>query len=366
MHNGFGSIGKCAMPSFTNPNNVSIITGVPPAVHGISGNYYLDRKTGETHMVLDSTLLRGETILSELAKRGYRIAAVTAKDKLRRILSYGIDHHICFSSEKADECIIEVNGQSVVASSWLGKPAPNMYSGELSLYVLDAGLKLLSEGMADVFYLTLSDYIQHKHAPGSPESDHFYKELDARVGKFLSLGAVVGMTGDHGMSDKCGSSSEPNVMFLQDLLEKKYGEGSCKVICPITDPFVGHHGALGSFVRVYVMNDELLDKIPEMIDYTKSLHGMELVLSGEDAAKELEQPIDREGDFVVVSVENAVIGARSVEHDLSKLHGERLRSHGGLSEQPVPVFVSRPYNKPAETSMGFRNFDIFQIALNSQ
>ena len=32
------------VPSFTNPNNLSIVTGAPPAVHGICGNYFYDRE----------------------------------------------------------------------------------------------------------------------------------------------------------------------------------------------------------------------------------------------------------------------------------------------------------------------------------
>ena len=191
---GFHAPAKCAMPSFTNPNNVSIITGVPISEHGIVGNYYLDRETGKEQMIVDDSTLIGSTILELISKRGVRVAAVTAKDKLRRILSHGLDNAICFSAEKAGSCTFEENGITDV-ESWLGQRQPSQYSGTLSLYVMDAGIKLLEEARADLFYLTLSDYIQHKHAPGSKESNGFLSTLDQRIGKLVELGAQVAVTG---------------------------------------------------------------------------------------------------------------------------------------------------------------------------
>jgi phosphonoacetate hydrolase len=55
---------ESALPSFTNPNNVSIVTGVPPSVHGIGGNFFLDRETGDAVMMNDASYLRADTILA--------------------------------------------------------------------------------------------------------------------------------------------------------------------------------------------------------------------------------------------------------------------------------------------------------------
>jgi phosphonoacetate hydrolase len=218
------------MPSFTNPNNVSIITGQPTAVHGIAGNYFLDRETGQETMIVDDSLLRGSTILAELAAAGVRIAAITAKDKLRRILQHGLDgESICYSTENASEAMLRRLGYAA---------RPDQYSVALSLFVLDAGVQLLREQRADLLYLTLSDYVQHKHAPGAPEADAFMAAVDARLAALVALGAVVAVTGDHGMSDKCGDDGSPNILFLQDELERRFGTGCARVICPITDPFV--------------------------------------------------------------------------------------------------------------------------------
>lgn len=164
------------------------------------------------------------------------------------------------------------------------------------------------------------------------------------------------------MSDKSKPDGSPNVVFLEDALTEKWGQGKARVICPITDPFVRHHGALGSFVRVYVTQK---DDIDDMIQYCRSLPEVELAMHVDDAAEQLELRPDREGDIVVVSGQNAVIGSRKDEHDLSNLGDHRLRSHGGLSEQAIPLIMSRPVhdsnNLPRRQ---WRNFDIFDLLLN--
>jgi phosphonoacetate hydrolase len=359
---GFLGTADAVVPTFTNPNNTSIVTGAPPAVHGVSGNYYLDRETGNEVMVTDAHLLRSETVLGLFSQRGVRTAAITAKDKLRKMLSYNLKG-IAFSSQCADCCTIEENGIAQ-AEELVGRAKPDMYDPDLSFFVLDAGLRLLERGMAELLYLSLSDVVQHSFAPGEPEANAFYQEIDRRVGKFVQLGATVGITGDHGMSDKANPEGTPNVLFLQDELNSRFGEGTVRVICPITDPFVRHHGALGSFVRVYRKKGASL---AALIEHTRTLPKIELVLDGASAAARFDLPLDREGDFVAISRRDSVIGATRAEHDLSALAGHRLRSHGGLSEQAVPFILSRLLNakyRAVAESRPLRNFDMFEFALN--
>ena len=359
---GFAASADAVMPTFTNPNNLSIVTGAAPAVHGISGNYYLDRASGREIMVTDASLLRSETILGKLSQIGVGTAAVTAKDKLRKALGYKM-RGICFSAELADGCSVAEHGIED-AEALVGRGKPDRYSGDLSLFVMDAGIRLLEEQRAELIYLSLSDYVQHKHAPGTPESDDFHRALDARIGRLVALGATVAVTADHGMSDKSGPDGAPNVIYLEDILDAEFGPGTARVICPITDPFVRHHGALGSFVRVYVNGGP---SIQVLIDYARSLPGIELVLDREAACARFGLPADREGDIVAIGQADTVIGSRRADHDLSGLDGHRLRSHGGLSEQEVPFLLSRSvtadYRVEAE-SRRLRNFDIFDFALN--
>ncbi|EXJ75416.1 uncharacterized protein A1O5_02112 [Cladophialophora psammophila CBS 110553] len=363
VQSGFAATAKCAMPAFTNPNNVSIITGAPTSLHGISGNFFLDRTTRKEEMIVDDTLLWGSTILEQMSKRGVRVAAITAKDKLRAIINHGLNcsrGDICFSAQYANKCSLTENGISDV-ERWLGIPTPDQYSGDLSLFVLEAGIKLLEENRADLFYLTLSDYVQHKYAPGSKEANAFMSTVDECIGRLVQLGASVVVTGDHGMSDKCKDDGTPNVLFVEEELDRKFGGGSSRVICPITDPFVRHHGALGSFVRVYLNRPDI--NIEDALTYCRAFPQIELALDGTTAAQIFEMPLDREGDIVLVSKENAVLGSRKEEHVLDNLRDHRLRSHGGLSEQPIPLLRSLAITGTVE-DREWRNFDAFDLALN--
>ena len=350
---GYLGTAEAAMPTFTNPNNVSIVTGAPPSVHGIAGNYYLDRETGLEIMMTDERLMRSETILSLMAAAGVKTAAVTAKDKLRRLLGRNLVG-ICFSSECADPAV----------ETMVGRGRPEMYSADLSLFVLDAGIALLEREQAELLYLSLSDFVQHAHAPGASAADAFHRAIDDRVRRLVELGAVVGLVADHGMNDKALPDGEPNVIFLEDALNERFGMGAVRVICPITDPFVRHHGALGSFVRGYLRRDADLSTV---IAASGALSGVALALDGPEAARRFEMPLDREADFVVLGDANVAIGATRAEHDLSGLAGHRLRSHGGLGERQVPFILSDPltpeYLEIAAAGR-LRNFDIFDFALN--
>jgi phosphonoacetate hydrolase len=350
---GFIGTAEAAMPTFTNPNNVSIVTGAPPSVHGIAGNYYLDHETGREIMMTDERLMRSDTLLALMADAGVKTAAVTAKDKLRRLLGRNLDG-VCFSSECA--------GPEMEAM--VGRARPDMYSADLSLFVLDAGIALLEKQAVELLYLSLSDYVQHAHAPGDPTADAFHRAIDDRVRGFVELGAVVGLVADHGMNDKTLPGGEPNVIFLEDVLNERFGAGVVRVICPITDPFVRHHGALGSFVRGYLRREVDLSSV---IATSAELPGVALALDRTEAARRFELPLDREADFVVLGDANTAIGATRAEHDLTGLAGHRLRSHGGLGERQVPFILSRPLTpeyREIATAGRLRNFDIFDFALN--
>ena len=366
MKNGFYAVSKGSMPSFTCPNNMSIVTGSEPVTHGISGNFYLDRSTGEPVVMTGPELLRTCSIMSEFSRKGARVVSITAKDKLRRQLQKGMDlsgGSVSMSSQFADQCTLKENGIED-ALEFLGRPQPDMYSAELSLFVLDAGIKFLEEKRPEILYLSLTDFIQHTHAPGTPVANQFYSDMDARFGRLRELGAVVALTADHGMGDKANENGEPNVIWLQDILDKELGEGLTKVICPITDAFVGHHGSLGGFVRVYITGETKRERILEI---TENITGIEKVWTAENVAEELELPVDREGDIAIAGDKKTVIGGRQLDHDLSALKGQRLRTHGSLHEAHVPIVLSEPLNdayaRKAE-QIPLRSNQIFDFAIN--
>jgi len=353
---GTALVGDCVVPSFTNPNNLSIVTGAPPSVHGICGNFLFDVASGTEVMMNDPKWLRAPSILAGLAGAGASVAVVTAKDKLRRLLGHGMKG-VCFSSEKADQASEAENGIADVLPL-VGMPVPDVYSAELSEFVLAAGVRLLQTRRPDVMYLSTTDYVQHKHAPGDPDANRFYAMLDRHLAQLDALGATVALTADHGMNAKTRLDASPNVIFLQDLLDDWLGREQARVILPITDPYVVHHGALGSFATIYLPT-AVIDDVATRL---RGLLGIEVVLSRADAAVRFELPADRIGDLVVVSERNVVLGTGRARHDLSQLELP-LRSHGGISEQRVPIVLNRPV-RGLDPNRRWRNFDVFDLALN--
>jgi phosphonoacetate hydrolase len=358
LKEGTSLIADCVVPSFTNPNNLSIVTGRPPEVHGISGNYFLDPETGKEVMMNDPKFLRVETLFPAFQRAGCRIAVITAKDKLRGLLGKGLalapGKACSFSSEKSDKASVAENGIDHV-NALVGMPVPDVYSARLSEFVFAAGVRLMERDRPEIMYLSTTDYIQHKHAPGTPIANDFYAMMDGYMARLEALGCTIVLTADHGMNAKFGADGQPDVIYLQDLFDDWLGRDKARVILPITDPYVVHHGALGSFAVVYC--DDALKwkgKLEEM-------YGIEAALTKQEAAARFELPADRLGDLVVVSTRHKVLGTSAARHDLSGL-AEPLRSHGGLSEQRVPLICNRKLAGPANRH--WRNFDAFDLALN--
>ena len=356
---GTDALAHSVIPSFTNPNNMSIATGRPPSVHGICGNFLFDPETGEEVMMNDVRFLRAPTLFSKYYEGGSRVAVVTAKDKLRALLGAGLefgeDRAICFSSEKADLATKADNGIHN-ASEWLGRPVPEVYSADLSEFVLAAGVKILKEWSPNLMYLSTTDYVQHKFAPNQQGAKDFYSMADKYIGELDALGAALVVTADHGMKPKHDANGKPSVIYVQDILDQWLGQAAARVILPITDPYVVHHGALGSFATAYLPAEVDTN---EIIEKLSNLEGILLVINKSEAVKRFDLPSDRIGDIVIISTENMTLGTSVDRHDLEALK-EPLRSHGGLTEQEVPFIVNRKIDLPEVPNL--RNYDAFFYA----
>lgn len=377
----------CAMPALTNPNNLSIATGHPPAVHGISGNYIFDTESGEEVLMNDKRFLRVPTIFGAANEAGLDVVIVTAKDKLRRLLGAGVVEDgpdlsgsgafvppsrtgICFSAEKADQATVAENGIDNVLDL-VGRPLPTVYSADLSVFALAAGVEILKTRGADLMYLSLTDYIQHKHAPGTEAANDLYAEIDRHAAELDALGAVVVLTADHGMSAKTDASGTPQVLFVEDEVREilgtagtEPGSDGLRVILPITDPYTVHHGALGSFASVYLPDGADRDTTIEAL---REIGGVEAAVSREEAAETYALPADRIGDIVVLGTEHTAVGRYADWHDLTGLDAP-LRSHGGLGELQIPFLINRRLPQPAQLSEPFgrpayiHNYDAFFVA----
>ncbi len=352
----------CVVPSFTNPNNISIVTGVPPVVHGICGNFYYDKVNDREVMMNEPALLRTPTIFKAFQEAGAKIAIVTAKDKLRRLLGneleFGADGAICFSSEKSDQVSLADNGIDNVLEM-VGMDLPSVYSAELSEFIFAAGVKLMATVRPDLMYLSTTDYIQHKFAPGSEGANSFYAMMDRYWAELDAMGAVIALTADHGMNAKHDENGEPNIIYLQDEMDRILGSGQARVILPITDPYVVHHGALGSYATIYLPEDADIESLKAQL---QAIPGIDLVFGNREGCERFELAQDRMGDLILVSSKDTVVGTTASRHDLSGLEVP-LRSHGGLTEQVVPLIISQPVSG-LDRGHQLHNYDAFDVALN--
>ena len=360
--NGEDLLVNSAIPSFTNPNNISIVTGRPSSVHGICGNFFYTPSTGEEVMMNDPQFLRAPTIFQKYYEQGAKIAIVTAKDKLRKLLSHGLKFNesraICFSSEKSDQANLSENGIEEV-NKWLGMEVPNVYSQGLSEFVMAAGVKILNEFNPNIMYLSTTDFIQHKYAPGDEVANAFYAMFDRYIGQLNVNNNSIIVTADHGMQPKSRSDGSPNAIFLQDILDETLGRNISKVILPITDPYVVHHGALGSFATIYLSDKS---KINDAIEEINKIEDIEVVLTNKEGCAQYDLPTDRMGDIICMSSQNSTIGSAEKAHDLSKLK-EPLRSHGGLHEREVP-FISNKKINLNDANIKLNNYDAFYHAIS--
>jgi phosphonoacetate hydrolase len=342
VSSGFFRLVHSALPSITNTNNASIVTGVPPAVHGIVGNFFLDRGTGEAVMMNDASFLRVQTILSAFSRAGARVAMVTAKDKLRRLLCHDVDGP-CMS--------IEARGVEV-------------YSAELSEQALAESVGLLESAAPNVMYVSTSDYVQHKHAPGDAAANRFYAAIDRSLAAIDRLGATLVVTADHGMRAKADAAGRVRAVFLQDVIDDWLGRDAARVVLPITDPYVRHHGSLGSCAMVYLGAGPTIVEAAALVERINGLAGIDVAVIHADACRRFDLPLDRTGDIVVFADADTVIGTRSGEHDLSALDAP-LRSHGGRAEQQVPMLVNRRAGDIAlAATTQLHNYDAFDVGLN--
>jgi len=344
-------VGRGCLPSLTNPNNVSIVTGVPPSLHGIPGNHYLDPDSGEEVQLSDPRFLRAQTIQAALQHHGARVLMVTAKDKLRRLLGSGGVPSI--SAERAHELRL-TDLQIDDVCGLVGRPNPGIYDWDLSAYAMELALAIHRQAPRDLMYVSLTDYVQHKQPPGGEMADRFFCRFDELLGAYLQEGFVVGITADHGMQAK------PRVIYLEDvLLQARIDQA--RVVLPITDPYVVHHGALGAFAWVHLP----IHQRERARETLAALDGIEEVYWREEAAIIFEHPVDRIGDLSITADARTALGKSRHKHDLSGL-GDGLRSHGGHHEQRVPIIVSQPlaHDYQVRHVAGVGNADLHDLVLN--
>jgi phosphonoacetate hydrolase len=327
IESGMYREGRAVMPSVTNVNNSSIATATFPSEHGITGNYYYDRATGQgTYMESPDFLLR-PTIFEKARAHGYRTAFLCAKDKLRELLRRGAD--FAASAEQAPPQLQPFAG-----------PKPDVYSPELNYWAFRATRHLLRTGYNFVF-LSTTDYMMHTYAPEEAPSQQHMHEVDKLLGAIADdhPDIEIYFTADHGMNAKS------KALDLGRLLTRE-GIGA-EAVPIIKDRYVKHHSNLGGSSYIYVRNASEVDRTAGLL---RSHPGIEQVLSNAEASSKFHLKSDRIGDLLVLAKEDWVVGdLDAVEEDV------RIRSHGSIHESTVPILC---YGRKVNAAAYEYNLDI--------
>lgn len=305
--------GVSMVPTVTNVNNVSLTTGEYPEKHGITANCYFDRASGREVYMESPGLITSETIFEKAAQHGLRSVLVTAKEKLRALLSRGAE--VSVSAEDPPSWVTEK----------IGRP-PSIYSLEVNEWLFNALQMVMPRLEPDLAYLVTTDYAMHKYRPGDPRAREHMALLDSQVGRLMDSrpNTPICVTADHGMSDKDAAVN------LHRILED--AGVSSHVVPTVKDRYLPHHSNLSGSAYVYLADEEASTRAHSIL---REAEGVESILTREEAASEYRLPRDRIGDFMVLAGKRYVFG-RADDQSVSEVH---LRSHGSLHEQRVPIIL---------------------------
>ena len=307
---GFHVTGGGMMPSVTNVNNTTMVTGHYPAQHGIVSNYWLDRQAGIEEYVESGEFICADTIFAQCRRRGGRSLLAASKDKLRRLL--GDDTDLAFSSESP-------TAEAVTAT---GNP-PDVYSLEVNGWTINAARSALQARHYDLAFIATTDYAMHAYGPEHPESRRHLSILDDALGRLVSdlPDTQLLITADHGMSDK------RRMLNLTAVL-RRHGIGA-RAVPIIKDHYVVHHSNLGGCIYLHLEDPASLD---DALGILRQTDGIEDALPRAEAAERFSLMEERIGDIVVTGTSDVVFGNPA---EVTLPAG--LRSHGSAHERQVPI-----------------------------
>ena len=315
---GFHVTGKCMMPSVTNVNNVSVVTGKYPTDHGISSNYRLVRETGEDIYMESGEYILSETFFQRATRMGATSILSTSKDKLRTLLSEGASTAI--SSERAPRWAVDA----------VGEPPP-IYSLDVNGWTIRAATEAMKRSAADIVYISTTDFAMHTYAPEEPESQRHITILDDAIGDLVEAhpDVTLFLTADHGMSAK-------SRMVVLDDVFSRHGVAA-QAVPIIKDRYVVHHNNLGGCMFIY-LDPGHADQVDEAADALRKTTGVERVYTRAEAVEELRLNYDRIGDLVVTGDSETVFGPKELSDTWNDTGaGSGLRSHASAYEQDVPI-----------------------------
>jgi phosphonoacetate hydrolase len=328
------------IPSVTNVNAVSLLTGTYPKVHGITSNYYFDRATGQEVFMESPGFIKTRTLLEIGTSMGLKTALLTSKEKLRTLLHRGAT--ISFSSEQPPSWLTNRIGLS-----------PAIYSVDVDLWLMKALREVIRRDNVDLIYVMTTDYTMHKYAPDDRESRRHMEGIDAELQEILDFlkakgdEVLLGVTADHGMSAKDYAVNLEHMLAMEGI--------PSRMNTIIADRYVVHHRNLGGAAYIYLKNAEDIGKSVAVLN---EVEGVESVLILDEASKRYHLDRTRIGDILVLGAQNTVFGL--TEQAIIEVS---LRSHGSLYERRVPLIINQPRSE-LEGSLN-ENKDVFSAVLTS-
>jgi len=314
--NGFYKTVKSALPSVTNVNHACILSGSFPSNHGVVGNYYYNRKTGEEGFIESSRHMKVDSIIDIYAKAGKSTALLTVKGKVLEV--FGQNAQIGINLQKPDAAILEKFA--------LPQPPDDVASFATYDWIFNACYNVINIANPDLVYCTTNDFMMHNYAPNTKEAETTMRTMDEWIGKIYDIDPEreIYITADHGMNEK------NRVIDLQKKLDAAGYETFC--LLALKDRYMDNHKYQeGGLVYVYVFDEK---KISKVMKYLKGCDFVEKVLDNESAAKKYNLPSDNIGDILVLSKSDTAFG--ELEKDELTV---KVRTHGSLDERKIPLIA---------------------------
>ena len=246
-----------------------------------------------------------------------------------RLLGQWLQGGICFSAEKADQVTLAENGIDDVLEL-VGMPLPSVYSAELSrIRVRRRREAAARRDRPDLMYLSTTDYVQHKHAPGTPAANALLRDVRPLPRAARRARRAIALTADHGMNAKTDADGAPECLSagpVRRRARRRHGARDPADHRPLRRPprrarLVRHGLPAGG-----------ADARRPSRSAARRCRASSSVLTRAEAAARFELPPDRIGDLVVCRRAPHRARHHAARHDLSGLDAP-LRSHGGVSEQ---------------------------------
>jgi arylsulfatase A-like enzyme len=194
---------RAGMPTRTNPNHVTLLTGLLPESHGVTGNGYWDRRARVARAFDASASIEAETLFT---------VAKTARPALVTMAA--------FSKAKLGHLFAGVGGrQREPDVLWTPDAAdPGHVTGVATdAATMDAFLAAAADHEPDLAAINLSEVDRTAHAQGPGAIADARRHADAAIGRLVDdltararwARSIVIVTADHGFDDVAPTPARP-------------------------------------------------------------------------------------------------------------------------------------------------------------